>query len=268
MDAGGIDAAPPVARCGALDCASGESCCFTTGECYDAESEPDACPRPPGVECASNADCAAAEVCVGLGRTCLGEGRCIDTSGCGASSRPVCGCDGETYRNHCAAFRAGVRVSAVGFDGECGEPQEPSARYSCESDAQCPEDGQCDLEINHCRFGPPMVACGRAEQCPEGSLCCPYTGACFDAACEDCCRQPPPGTMFPCRADSECHHFDIFSFCASHGCDDAPGGCRNEPSSCGGELEPVCGCDGVEYSNECWALREGLDIDPTGAACL
>src|SRR5262249_44969316 len=45
------------------------------------------------------------------------EGRCTQRSfDCGAATRPVCGCDGKTYRNACAAHEVGVVVKS---DGPC-----------------------------------------------------------------------------------------------------------------------------------------------------
>lgn len=265
----GVDAGPTAVRCGATDCAVGEACCFDTGACFDPIADPTACPVPPDGECRANEHCAEGQVCIALDGTCLGEGRCIDPGGCGGDSEPVCGCDGETYPSRCAAHRAGVRVGEVGSGGACGQPQlAAGGRRRCDDDGDCPADGRCDMDEGFCVWGPPRVACGHDGQCPEGSDCCPYTGACFDASCDDCCRQPPPGTYFPCRQDSECHQFDIFHFCQSVGCGGALGGCRGMPSSCGGELSPVCGCDGSEYTNECWAWMEGVDVDPDGLSCL
>jgi len=276
MDAGldarvfdfGVDAGPSIVRCGTHECAMPEACCFETASCFDPIADPGSCPTPTRGECSSNSDCSEGQVCVALDGTCLGEGRCIDAGGCSGDSDAVCGCDGQTYTNRCAAHRAGVRVSEVGLGGGCGEPQLAApGRRRCEVDVDCPEDGQCDPEAGFCVWGPPRVACGSDEQCPAGSRCCPYTGACVDSACDDCCRQPPPGTYFPCVEDSECHQFDLSHFCQSVGCDEAPGGCRGTPSSCGGELAPVCGCDGTEYTNECWAWTEAVDVDPDGLAC-
>ena len=41
---------------------------------------------------------------------------------------------------------------------------------------------------------------------------------------------------------------------------DAPGTCRKRPTSCGKDLQPVCGCDFITYSNVCLAQMAGVDI--------
>ena len=39
--------------------------------------------------------------------------------------------------------------------------------------------------------------------------------------------------------------------------------CRLRPNSCPAVLEPVCGCDGVAYSNACNAQARGVDVAPS-----
>ena len=43
-----------------------------------------------------------------------------------------------------------------------------------------------------------------------------------------------------------------------------PGQCVMRPVGCNRILDPVCGCDGNDYSNECVANRSGVDIDYRG----
>lgn len=51
-----------------------------------------------------------------------------------------------------------------------------------------------------------------------------------------------------------------------HQCRVADGGgtCRLLPDVCAEIFEPVCGCDGVTYSNDCERLRVGVGLDSTG----
>jgi hypothetical protein len=43
--------------------------------------------------------------------------------------------------------------------------------------------------------------------------------------------------------------------------------CVTRPQACGAVIDPVCGCDGVVYSNPCMAAVAGQDIDESGSGC-
>jgi Kazal-type serine protease inhibitor domain len=63
-------------------------------------------------------------------------------------------------------------------------------------------------------------------------------------------------------ADGEfCH----FAETASCGAADVPGVCEARPDICMDLCQPMCGCDGKMYCNECYAARQGTSIAHSGA---
>lgn len=294
-DSGGIfvqrDAAtvmppPGVVTCGARTCADGEACCTLTLQCFDP-SDASACAVPAGTTdpgaCASNADCGAGELCEVndifssgqvAGPACGGTvGHCVmqrAPSECGGFGDGVCGCDGRTYPDPCAASRAGVRVS---WYFPCGHGSSPGhITYMCDADhTDCPLASHCDLGTDRCVTDVPIVACGIDAQCPTGYSCCGIVGLCMRTSCPECCAVPPAGTSFPCVQDSDC---DPVAAAISPGPSDyycgigtgcgTPGGCTRWQGPCGGALMPVCGCDGVSYSNVCWAQMAHVRVAHDG----
>ena len=209
--------------------------------------------------CASNAECGESDYCFSE-EGCESPGTCRPRPfACPLDFDPVCGCNGQTYGNACAAAAAGVNVARKGVcevQRECNSNADCGDSDYCFSEAGCGEPGYCQAKPEVCPANiDPVCGC-------DGQT---YSNACFAAsagvnvsrsgACED---------ENECRSNRDCNEAD---YCFSEeGCD-APGTCRARPQFCTREYRPVCGCDGRTYGNACIAASAGVNIAQQGE-CL
>jgi hypothetical protein len=252
-NSGAASVAPPaVETCGFVPCGAGESCCLATLKCFDAVAHPEACAVPPesdrqgsrgaswsGPPCASNAHCAADQVCQPDLELCAGPGHCRTMISCGGCEGDtiacrVCGCDGRTYSRQADACFA--RTTFNYWSVGCGD----SVGYD-------------------------VTVCGSDADCPvEGDACCAVTTRCYPKSDPGQCAIPPPGTSYPCTSNAQCPDYQ---YCAGAGCG-TPGGCADSLTTgaegCGELVDPVCGCDGVSYTSAPCAAKAGTRVASHG----
>ena len=205
--------------------------------------------------------CAAGQLCDRQTGLCQGAdipGECVEVpEECPDINDPVCGCDGVTYTNDCERRRAGIMKAADGpCDGDCGGIRGIPCRPGefCDHPA-----GQCDV----------VDAIGECAQimrgCPDvWDPVCGCDGVTYSNDCERINARAQKEHNGPCAAKQSCGGFAGWVCDEGQYCDmpedmcnaaDMIGECVVVAEACPEIWDPVCGCDGVTYSNDCDRIR-------------
>lgn len=178
-------------------------------------------------------DCNAQLYCVPIAHS----GAC-ENEACPGIYDPVCGVDGVTYPSLCDANNAGASVAYI---GECG------------GQGYCTEDtiSNCNPGTRFCsQDGPAVCGCDGANYVNE----CEAANACTSVAYEGPCNDLPQFCGGP--QDTPCPQNQM---CELNSGSDI-GICVPDIMSCPSVFDPVCGDDGLTYSNSCFASQAGVGV--------
>jgi hypothetical protein len=191
---------------------------------------------------------------------------------CPTVFEPVCGCDGVTYFNECIMALAGMSKD---YDGECKEEKveedETMGAVKIDEPQFCSYNNDCG-ENEFCEFPNCLAETGVCTMVPD--VCplvyepvCGCDGNTYNNECEMRMKKVSKDHDGPCKEKVSCFNNEMCKndqYCYFDQCAAETGYCIDIPEVCSFLYDPVCGCDGKTYVNECEMRMKKVSKDHDG----
>ena len=227
--------------CNSCSCHDGQWAC-TTRYCGDPPDDPPptGCPAPRDPD--PNVSCAEVEVWAkapDTGLCCLYGTSCVSPKNWAVF----------TNQMECEVGGSGICTPGQTSDDGCNSCTCTEDGWVC-TDVACPvtcEPGETRRAEDGCN----VCSCGDDGQ----------WGGCTEIACDPAQSNTCGGFAGQTCTDDEYCAYEEGQLC---GAADASATCEQRPQACDLVLDPVCGCDGLDYSNGCAANAAGVGILHSG----
>jgi hypothetical protein len=161
--------------------------------------------------------------------------------------RPIWGWMALVALSQMGMASRGCNASDAGVQGQAGSGAGAGSSAAGNSAAGCDVDGK------HYAIGDSFPSSDGCNSCS----CTQNGAACTERGCAPSCGGL---TGAGCPAGLYCD----FPESAQCGAADQTGTCAPRPDTCNTMVQPVCGCDGKDYGNECDAAQSGVSVASRG----
>jgi len=184
------------------------------------------------------------------------SGDCVPVpEGCFDVWLPVCGCDGVTYGNECELQAA---KQSLAYEGECDGGNECGGFIGL----PCPDGSYCQYPADMCNGADMMGVCVEVPEVCEKvyNPVCACNGKTYGNPCELALAMQQIDYYGECKNEGICGGIQGIPCPGGYYCQypegmcngaDFQGVCVLVAEICPDVWDPVCGCDGKTYGNDC-----------------